>query len=329
MMHNKVTFLFAGQGSQYYQMGRELYLQLPVFKAHVDWLDHHVQEQAGFSVVQLLYAADARRGDRFDRLRYTHPALFIIQYALARTLMDAGIRPQLVLGLSLGECVALSVAGVVCPLQMLTALLQQSRVLERDCPAGGMLAVLRGPEFFAAQPALFSGSELAAVSTPQLICVAATSAALDSVGRRLKQQQIACERLPLLQPFHSSHLDPLQDRLLQIFAQCHFAPARMAVVSSMQMGLVSQVDPAMLWQIKRAPICFWQTLQHLPVDPAMIFIDVGPGGTLTNFIKHSATAHANNRLYSILSPAGHCLQNYLNCVQLFNGGNYSVAQSVA
>jgi acyl transferase domain-containing protein len=313
-MKPHITFIFSGQGSQYYQMGRELYQQVPPFKAHFDWLDHHLQAVAGFSMVDVLYAADRTVFDRFDQLQYTHPALFMIQYALARTLIEQGVKPDRVLGISLGESVALCIAGVLPAAQVLSALVRQTHFIEADCPAGGLLAVLRGADFFASQPALFQHCELAAVSTPQLICVAATTAALDRTEALLKRQSIACERLPLQQPFHSSHLDRIQAQFMRLFTGVTFQRPTLEVVSAMQAGPVTSVDAEFMWRVKRQPIYFHQTLQQLPAQPEGVFVDLGPTGTLANFIKYSATAVASSRVYSLLSPTGPVLENYRQCL---------------
>src|SRR5262249_54925545 len=104
--------MFSGQGAQYYGMGREL-LEHPVFARQLHEQDAVVRELLGRSVVQHLYDQTRTRSERFDDTLLTHPANFKVQYALAEVLRHEGVRPTAVLGASLGELVAVTVAEVI------------------------------------------------------------------------------------------------------------------------------------------------------------------------------------------------------------------------
>lgn len=317
-MSSKVTFLFSGQGSQYYQMGRELYMQLPVFKENVDWLDHIFQSKAGFSLVEKLYSPEMSAGDRFDELRYTHPALFVIQYSLAMSLIEDGVRPSRLIGLSLGECVSMAVGGVVSPEDMLDTLIKQSILLERECSDGGMIAVLKGEDFFHSNPEAFFDCELAAVNMPQLICVSAKKEALDLTERKLRADNVVYERLPLRQPFHSVHLEPLRERFIRIFSNIKFKESNTEIVSSMSTTNNDNYNALHMWRVKRNPILFYQTMQGLVPDRDMVYVDVGPSGSLANFVKYSLPNNAYRSIFSIMSPMGRSLNNYEACKNSLN-----------
>ncbi|MGA1876364.1 MAG: acyltransferase domain-containing protein, partial [bacterium] len=133
-MSDQVVFLFSGQGSHYYQMGRELYERHPGFRKWMLMGDGLASDLIGLSVLEQLYNDPFRKSDRFDRTLYTHPAIFLVEYALARTVMDMGIEPTHVLDSSLGGFAAAAVAGVLSFEEALTAVVEQAKVLEAQRP---------------------------------------------------------------------------------------------------------------------------------------------------------------------------------------------------
>ncbi len=120
-MQRKTVFLMSGQGSQYYHMGIDLHAAEPVFRRSMEALDAVVGEAAGFSLLAVLYGGNVKRTTPFDRTLHTHPALFMLQYSLAQTLLARGIEPDYLLGTSLGEYVAAALAGVGSPEQQCAA----------------------------------------------------------------------------------------------------------------------------------------------------------------------------------------------------------------
>ncbi len=312
-MSRKVTFLFSGQGSQYYQMGRELYMGLPAFKEQVDWFEEVFKAKTGFSLVEKLYGQGASEGEQFDDLRFTHPALFVIQYALAMALIADGIRPSRLIGLSLGECVSMAVGGVVSPEEMLDTLIKQSNLLERECSTGGMIAVLKGADYFYENQEIFEGCELAAVNMPKLICVSAKNQTLDNAEKILRANNVVHERLPLRQPFHSVHLEPLRERFISIFSNVKFKEPHTEIVSAMSTTNSDNYNALHMWRVKRNPIMFYQTMQGLAPDGDMIYVDLGPSGSLANFVKYSLPEQSYRTIFPIMSPMGRTFKNYEAC----------------
>ncbi|HET9483946.1 MAG TPA: acyltransferase domain-containing protein, partial [Xanthomonadales bacterium] len=129
----KTVFLFSGQGSQHFQMARALFEHEPVFRRWMLRLDGVVRDLADESVVEALYDDANDRSAAFDRLALTHPAIFMVEYALARALIDAGVEPDMTLGTSLGSFAAAAVAGFVDPEHALAAVVQQAAALETCC----------------------------------------------------------------------------------------------------------------------------------------------------------------------------------------------------
>src|SRR3569833_4107031 len=104
--------MFSGSGSHYYQMGKELFRQSPVFQQWMMRLDERVQTLIGESVVLELYESQKRISDDFERTAMPHPAIFMVEYALAQMLIASGVRPDCVLGTGAGEFVVAVVLGL-------------------------------------------------------------------------------------------------------------------------------------------------------------------------------------------------------------------------
>ncbi|NQZ12186.1 MAG: acyltransferase domain-containing protein, partial [Algicola sp.] len=112
-MKKPIVFMFSGQGAQYYHMGKELYECHPRFALWMDHCDEIVEPLIGTSLIDILYDESVTKGDPFDRVLYTNPALLCIQYSLSRVLMEMDIQPDYLLGYSLGEFTAAVVSGVM------------------------------------------------------------------------------------------------------------------------------------------------------------------------------------------------------------------------
>jgi trans-AT polyketide synthase/acyltransferase/oxidoreductase domain-containing protein len=123
-------------------MGRELYERDPGFRAVMRHADQVVHAHCGESVLATVFAEDKGRHIALDRLLYSHLAIFMVEYALAKTLIDRGVQADMVLGASLGAFAAATVAGCMDPDIALSAVLEQAITLEACCQAGCMMAVM-------------------------------------------------------------------------------------------------------------------------------------------------------------------------------------------
>src|SRR5687767_11016929 len=128
------VFMFSGQGSQYFQMGRPLFDGNACFRHWMQKMDRIALAHASRSVVEALYDPRNGKSRPFDSLVLSHPAIFMVEYALARTLIESSIQPDLVLGASLGTFAAAAVAGAMSMEDALRAVLDQSAIIESCCP---------------------------------------------------------------------------------------------------------------------------------------------------------------------------------------------------
>jgi trans-AT polyketide synthase/acyltransferase/oxidoreductase domain-containing protein len=137
-MNQPIIFMFSGQGSHYYQMGKELFEQQPIFQKWMLKLNEMASDTLGESVLDKLYDQTKPKSSLFDQTLYSHPAIFMVEYSLSQMFLEKGIMPDYVLGTSMGEFAAAAVARVMEVEELLVALIKQAQMLETHCQPGGM-----------------------------------------------------------------------------------------------------------------------------------------------------------------------------------------------
>ncbi|WP_420119300.1 ACP S-malonyltransferase [Micromonospora sp.] len=295
------VFLFAGQGSQYHGMGRWLYGADPIFRDALDSLDAVVRDVRGDSVVAGIHS-DGQGAERpMTRFALTQPAIFMVEYALASMLRAHGFEPAAVLGASLGEVVAAAVAGMLDPADCLRSLLDQVELFEAECPRGGMLAVLADAGLVARDPAL-SGAYLAAINAPDNFVLAGTADRLDGIERHLNASGVLCQRLPVLFPFHSPLIDGVRDTFTKLVGGLALRPATIPLISGTTGTEVRRPDPEHFWQVLREPFNLSRALEPLLARDDLLFLDLGPSGSMANLVRARLPVGSRSRVLPLLSP---------------------------
>ncbi|QHC26624.1 ACP S-malonyltransferase [Streptomyces sp. GS7] len=294
------VFLFAGQGSQYHRMGSWLYEHDAVFRRTLLDLDAVVREQRGDSVVERIYGG--RMDEPLDTFRDSQPGIFMIEYALATTLIAQGVRPDAVVGASLGETAAAAVAGAVDPRECLGLLLRQVEIFEARCPRGGMLAVLAEPGLFDRAPALHGRLELAAVNSATNFVVAGADPDLDRAEEYLAGEGVLFQRLPVPFAFHSSAIDAVRDEFTALIGTVAFRRPRIPLLSCTTGGVVEHFDADHLWRAMRHRFDVRPVLDGLLREDSRLYLDLGPSGSMANLITPRLPAGTASRALPLLSP---------------------------
>ncbi|AEW95946.1 MULTISPECIES: ACP S-malonyltransferase [Streptomycetaceae] len=304
-MTRRNVFMFAGQGSQYHHMGRWLYEHDEVFRATLLELDGVVRAERGDSVLDRIYGTGLRLDEPFDRFRDSQPGIFMIEYALARSLAAHGLRPDLVLGASLGEVAAAAVAEAVDVHECLTLLVRQVRIFEERCPPGGMLAVLAEPSLLHRTPVLHERLELAAVNSAANFVLAGAAHELDRAEEWLTGQGVLFQRLPVPFAFHSSHIEAVREEFTAQVARLRLRPPRVPLLSGTTGGEVSELDVDHIWQVMRRPFDLRPLVDRLLREDRDLCLDLGPSGSMANLVNGAAPAGATVRALPLLSPFSH------------------------
>jgi bacillaene synthase trans-acting acyltransferase len=300
---NGIVFMFSGQGSQYFHMGKALYEGDEIFRDWMDRLDAIARRVSGRPVSEAVYSAARGRGEPFDGLLLTHPAIFMVEYSLAQSLIHAGVRPDMVLGVSMGSFAAAAVAGFIGVEDALTAVIQQAMALEERGEPGGMIAILADPAMFD-EEFLSAHSELAAVNFSSHFVVAARQAELAGIEAVLKKSSVTHQRLPVSFPFHSRWIDEAKAPFVSFMRSIPRGQNRLPMVCCDRMEVLSGLSDEYFWEVVRHPIRFRETIARLEQEGARRYVDVGPGGTLATFLKYVLPATTKSTVHSILTPFG-------------------------
>jgi len=292
-------FLFPGQGSQQPNMAREIYETEPVFRAALDHCAEILRPHIDEDLRSVLYPAEAdaeANQSRITETAFAQPAIFSVEYALAQLWIGWGIRPQAMLGHSVGEFVAACLSGVLSLEDALALIAARGRMMQK-LPRGGMLSV-RLPES-ELRSHLNGTLALAAVNSPSLCVVAGPLAALKAFEDQLKSKGVPCRPLLTSHAFHSPAMDPILDQFAWRVAQATLGPPQIPFISGVSGTWITEkeaMDPTYWARHLRATVQFSAGVTELKKTSSGILLEVGPGNALGTLARqHSATnGHARD-----------------------------------
>ena len=266
-----VAFVFSGQGTQYPGMGMDLYRSQPKFRESVDRCCDILDAHLGCDLRTVLGA------DAIHQTIYTQPALFVLEYALAHLLMSWGVRPDAMIGHSIGEYVAACLSGVV-PLESALALVAARGKLMQELPGGSMLAAHLPEEEL--RDLLGKRVAIAAVNGPALCVVSGPPEDIDAVERKLKAIGAGVDRLKTSHAFHSQMMDPILAPFSREVRKVKLSAPQIPYVSNVTGDWISAgqaTDPSYWAAHLRGTVRFSEGMKTLAKDADRVAIDIGPG----------------------------------------------------
>ncbi|GAA3155856.1 type I polyketide synthase [Nonomuraea roseoviolacea] len=307
----QVAFLFAGVGEQYPGLAGDLYRHEPAFRAALDECLAHLAGALD-GVVDPAELIDLLTGERGEsgglaallgravpsgngreaalrRTEVVQPALFAVEYALARTLMAWGLQPRLMLGYSLGEYVAACLSGVLSLPDAVALVAHRARLIAR-MPAGSMLAVSLPPDRLRTRFRLDGrGLDVAAVNGPQVTVVAGPVEDVERLAKDLRAAEVPCRPLETTHAFHSRMLEPLAEELTRwVAANVRLNPPALPYVSNLT-GAVADAalvqDPGYWARHMCGTVRFADGIGTLLADPGLAVVEIGPGQSLGAMVR--------------------------------------------
>ncbi|MCX6584830.1 MAG: amino acid adenylation domain-containing protein [Candidatus Aminicenantes bacterium] len=291
----RAVFMFPGQGSQYVDMARDLYEKEPLFRREIDHCFEILRPITGHDFKKILYPSlEENESDRshgsyktytIDQTEITQPVIFIIEYALAKLLMAWGVKPHAMIGHSIGEYTAACLSGVFSLADALTVVAWRGKLMQQ-MPEGSMLSVSLPQQQLV--PSLTQELALAAVNGPSQCVVSGPHNAVEAFARQLEEKGRQCRKLHTSHAYHSPMMDPILKTFEMKVAQVQLNQPRIPFISNVTGQWINNrdaVDPAYWARHLRETVRFNDGLTELLKEKNSLFIEVGPGRTLSAFIK--------------------------------------------
>ncbi|NEQ72618.1 MAG: SDR family NAD(P)-dependent oxidoreductase [Okeania sp. SIO2C9] len=277
----KIAFLFTGQGSQYVNMGKELYQKSSVFRKAINKCDEILGRLSVKSLLEILYPEDQDTSNSFllNQTAYTQPAIFAIEYALAQVWQSWGIKPDIVMGHSVGEYVAATIAGIFSLEDGLKLIAERGRLMQELPPGGEMVAVIASEsQVEKAISEYTSQVTIAAINGPESIVISGESEALASICSKLEAMGVKTKHLQVSHAFHSPLMEPMLAEFAAVAQSVIYNQPRIPLISNVsgeQVGV--EITTAEYWvNHVRQPVKFAESMKTLHEEGYEVFLEIGP-----------------------------------------------------
>jgi len=312
----KLAYLFSGQGAQRTGMGTGLYSASPLFAAAVDGICSEFDVHLTEPLKEIVFGAHPHASELLDRTEFAQPALFAFEVALYRLVGSLSLRPDYLIGHSIGEIVAAHVAGVLSLSDACKLVATRGRLIGR-LPEGGVMLVVEASEQEACESIADRESDvsIAAVNGPRVTVIAGREATVDEVDEWWTKRGRKTTRLAVSHAFHSPLMDPMLAEFEAVVRDLDYAEPQIPIVSTLTGDVLpaeQAVDPSHWVRHVREAVRFAGALGILAERGVTTFLELGPDGGLgelagaENLMRFLAAAHVAGHSvdWSALFPRG-------------------------
>jgi len=290
----KIAFVFSGQGGQWYGMGHELLKQEPVFYKAIEKIDRLIREKFSWSLIDELSAE--KTISRLNEIDVVQPALFAIQVALAELWQSWGIRPDAVVGHSMGEVASAYIAGILSLEDAIKIVCSRSQLLKQLCGKGSMMVT----ELSAVQAKeVLNGYDkeiaIAVFNSPSSTVLSGDTEIINKVKESLDRQNLFCKLVNVDVASHSPQIDHLRADMYKVLEGLDPQSPRLPIYSTVTGARANDLSfDADYWiDNLRKPVLFSHAIGQLLDDGYSTFIEIGPHPVLLSSIQQSLKAHHN------------------------------------
>jgi acyl transferase domain-containing protein len=277
----RIAFVFTGQGSQYADMGHELYESEPRFAETINRIASIMDPELGAPLLEVLFGE--KSAEYLENTRYVQPALFAIEYALADLVRQWGVEPSYVIGHSIGEIVAACIAGMLDLEDAARFVVTRGRLMGSLPEGGTMLAIAATYEQV---QRWVQGKEadvtIATVNGPHAVVISGRAEAVAEVGAMAQTAGRQIKELEVSHAFHSPLMDPILEELTQAASAMRISPPRIPILSNTSGDFFGDAVKPEYWsgQVRNA-VLFHQGMQKIIDAGCSLVVEIGPHPALT------------------------------------------------
>lgn len=274
----------------------------------MDYCDEIASSHLDASLLEVLYRKD-NKNESFDDILYSNPALLAIEYSLCRILMEMKLKPDYLLGYSLGEITASIVSGAVSFEDGIRLVVEHAKILKSQAPTAGMLAVIESPDIVEKYPDIFEGCWITGNNFSNNFVVSGLEEHINRSFKALGEREIICQKLPVAYGFHTPLMDNVKKPFTDSIRTVNFSKPYIPTVSCLTGQEVKELDDEYFWNVIREPVAFEKAVAYLLDKNDYIFIDVGPSGVLATCIKYILPSNSSSVHLEVINQFGKDLQS--------------------
>jgi len=306
---NHLIFMFSGQGAQYLNMGREIYNTERIFREELEKCFKILKPIMGYDPKESLYplseTSESLEKTDINQTEITQPIIFSFEYALAKLLLHWGLKPYAMIGHSIGEYVAACLAGVFSLEDALKLVAIRGKLMQQ-MPSGAMMSITLSEEDLMPLLKEHTAISMAAVNAPNLCVVSGPHKKIETLENILKEKNIETRNLHTSHAFHSQMMEPILEQFEQAVKEISLNKPKLPYISNLSgnwIAVEQTLSPNYWVEHLRKTVRFKDGVTLLLKDPSSVFLELGPGRSLTTFVnKHNNRTNSHLVLNLIKHP---------------------------